>query len=124
MSDPLQASYEKLKICKDIEQLTKSPAWQKILEPWLNAAIVRCIGGRNDKDGFPRWEGGALQKPDDKGDQYYIARKQALMDFHNMVYNHVRAITTWENKIKTLEERAGKEKKHPTMGRSRYARNI
>lgn len=125
MSQVLQSSYDKLKTCKDVEQIVKSPGWINTLEPWLNAAITKCVGGRvEDSKGFPKWDGGSLQKPEDDDLEYYIARKQALMDFYNMVYNHLRAISGYENNIKVLEERQDKEEKHPTMGRSRYARDI
>ena len=115
MGENLKAYYDKLGICKEVKRLVESRAWKEVLEPWLNVAITKCVGGKTiDKQGLVRWDGGTLQKPEDESPEYYIARKQALMDFYNMVYNHLRVTEGYENKIKVLEERASKESKHPT----------
>ena len=124
MSEKKRDLYRKLKIAKEVEQVTKNTAWNEVMEPWLNKAIQECVGGKDTcEKGLPRWRGGQVQLYSDEGKtRYFMARKQALMDFYNMIYNYVRSAEGLKNQIKKMEAQETASETLPTMSRTNYGK--
>ena len=104
--------FEKLRVCGLVKTLINSQGWQEIVLPSLNRMIVDEVGGKLGDN----WTYGKIQtsKETDKI-WFHIGRKQALLEFHNHVYNHLKAIKVIENNLKELNEELKGEFEQPMM---------
>ena len=98
--DDRRAKLEKdLTICREVADTVNSPGWQKIIGPTLDKMIIDILGGKiND-----RWLSGKLDKArTDEKREFYIGAKQALIELHQRVQNHVRQIPLIESQLKDI----------------------
>ena len=95
-----QKLYNKLNVCEKVRKTINSKGWQEILGPKLDK-MIESVTGQKDKHGL--YVPGIMDKGG-RDEQYYIGYKAGLMDYNNEVYNHLVAIETTRESIKTLEE--------------------
>ncbi len=106
LSKTEQKLYEKLRICRLVEETINTRGWQEIILPSLNRMIQEEVGGRlGDK-----WIYGKIQRTKDTDNVWFhIGAKQSLMEFHNHIYNYLRSIEIIKSQIRGIEaEKTGK----------------
>lgn len=113
-----QKLYNQLNVCEKVRRTVGSKGWKEILGPKLQK-MIESVTGQKDERGI--YLKGLIDM--EKGlEQFYLGYKAALMDFNNEVYNHLAAIETTRESIKTLEETAEKEQKYTRpMEDTKYA---
>jgi len=90
---------KKLSLCQEVKEYVEKDTWKNIIQPLLDAMIEDVVGGKRGDI----YRNGALCKP--SGDyEYFTGYKQALMDFHNKVWNYVVSIKGIEEQIKFIEK--------------------
>lgn len=108
---------KKLTACRSIKRLLKQKGWRDIVQPLLEAMITDCIGGKEGN----LYKKGWLGAPDGNY-EYFTGYKQALMDFHNKIWNYPESIEILKNQIKILEQKAkGEDRYNVPMLDGRYA---
>lgn len=101
---------------RKIKETVESEGWGVLIEPILDKMITDALGGK--KDG--RWLPGTEKISNYTSDQM-LSYKDALIEFHNKIYDYMDYLPTWEAEYKQLL----KENKEPEytepMGDTSYA---
>ena len=85
--------------CKKVKKILEDKVWAEIIQPLLDAMIEDTVGARRGNI----YKNGHLCKPEGNY-EYYVGYKQALMDFHNRVWNYVESIKPLTERRKAIEK--------------------
>jgi len=86
-------------ICQKVADTLATPGWKDIIEPILDKMIMDTLGGKVNGT----WYSGKVDRArSDEKREFYIGAKQALIDLHNHIYNHVRQMPIIEEQLKEL----------------------
>jgi len=103
-------------ICQKVQTTLNSPGWQEILGPILEKMILEVLGG---KIGDAYINGRLDRARTDERREYHIGYKQALIDFYNRSFNHIRQLPLLEEQLKMLKTNYDKGTRVP-MEDTRY----
>ena len=104
--------YDDIRTCEKVKETIETEGWNKIILPSLNRMIVEELGGRLGNN----WTYGRIQKETDSNNIWVsIGRKQALLEFHNHVYNYVKMIKTLHSQVAGIDEELKGEFTIPMM---------
>ena len=86
-------------ICQKVAETLNTPGWKDIIEPILDKMIIDILGSKVNGT----WYSGKVDRArSEEKREFYIGAKQALIDFHNRIYNHIRQIPIIEEQLKEL----------------------
>ena len=86
-------------ICQKVQGTVASAGWIEIIGPILDKMILDIVGG---KVGDVWYSGKVDRARSDEKREFYIGAKQALIDFHTRVMNHLRQLPILEEQSKQL----------------------
>jgi len=90
-----------LSICQKVQTVLESTGWKDILGPTLEKMILEVLGG---KLGDVYINGRLDRARTDERREFHIGYKQALIDFYNRAYMHIRQLPIIEEQIKSLKK--------------------
>lgn len=103
-------------ICQKVKDTVDSAGWKDIISPILDKMIIDILGGKVGEN----WLSGKVDRArSEEKREFYIGAKQALIDFHNRVMNHVRQLPILEEQLKVLKQDRDKGYRVP-MEDTRY----
>ena len=104
-------------ICQKVQGTLESQGWQEILGPILEKMILEVLGG---KLGEGYLSGRLDRARTDERREYYIGYKQALIDFYNRSFNHIKQLPVLEKQLKMLKLDYEKGTRVPMVEDTRY----
>lgn len=105
-------------ICNKVKATLDSEGWKETIAPIIDRMIIDIVGGKIGDN----WTGGLVSKAKtDEKREFYIGRKDALMELHNRVMFHLTKLKQNEKRLKDLEEEELRGNRVPMVEDSRYA---
>ena len=113
----LEKLHKDLSICREVAATLSSKGWSATIAPIIDKMIIDIVGGKiGDK-----WCSGKLDKAKkDEMREFYIGYKQAMIEFHERVTQHVRHIEILEKQIALKIEERSKGMRLPLVEDTRY----
>lgn len=105
-----------ISICQKIKATVESDGWKDIIAPILDKMIIDILGGKIDGV----WLSGKVDRArKDERREFYIGAKQALVDFHTRIMNHIRQLPILEKQLKLSKKDQERDYRVP-MQDTRY----
>jgi hypothetical protein len=109
--------YEQLTICNDIKLTVNSLGWKNIIGPLIDRMIIDIVGGKIGDT----WVSGKIDKAKkEERREFYVGYKQALIDLHGRVMDHLLHIPRIEDRLKAIEEEKKAKFRVPMVDDTRY----
>ena len=88
-----------ISICQKVKTTVDSAGWKDIIAPLIDRMIVDVLGGKLGEN----WVSGKLDRArSDEKREFHIGYKQALIELHSRVMNHIRQLPILEEQLKHL----------------------
>ncbi len=89
-----------LQICREVYNTLNSPGWKNTIGPILDTMIISILGGKVGDN----WVSGKIDKArSDERREFHIGAKQALIELHQRINNHIRQIEIIEKQLKEID---------------------